>query len=913
MNHLMITCSIQSNQLTIKSYPNEINSYPYQIDTHGGRTSTNRVKITGHRERSSADNAAVGTFITATNNDEEGEELSKNRKREKGGKTADSARRRRFQTTTTIRQEFPAEQQRSFPPSLLSFSSVLPHRYTATEDRSCACLAGSLSPFAAVCRRLPPFGPVCRRLPPCAAVLTTLTAVSSSRQRTGHHSSSTSSSSCRTQQQPQKQQLDAATWQVPVIRLRWQDDHLSRDWDRDGGGHDYEILGSRPALENGRGYLRTAGGAAAIRVWRKRADVLTTDQRDDTCQKDDDAGRQRGFGGINDEIQYVDGVGIEEEKCVTRAAGAAGVVKGRHVVGGGQEKAQHTWLSSRQRSPRRVSGPKRGRSFMTSGHVASSRRQARVVSTDWSGSGRVSVPGHVSTSTTHVHSLLGVGDLAAAPQRETGHVSLSSSWKERSGSRDLMMIGTRMRQDGRGRDEEEQEGRGGGRGSETVVDAYDGPSVSIRPKAAIAMEMRNDDEVEEPGPLDTKIAMTTTKTTTTTGLFVVCKDDAKQQGGPAVDCHVEEMEMDWQMGDRDRVAASTGAAALLAVPTSSSWPRGHHACFAPESGYDDNRGAAVDDDKDDDDDDDEEEEEEENDDDMVRMMEEMRSSGYGGGECRAERDDVDNGRASVATTTSPSSNGVPRGERRREEMEQEEEGGEKERRRGEREGGREGEGEREGSVREIGTALETRPGTSSWGEQPPVLLFDVMDTLVRDPYYEDMPRFFGMPMQQLQEAKHPTAWIEFEKGLITEEELFRKFFKDGRPVDVQGLKRCVYQGYEWLDGCEGILQRLKGLGYCMHALSNYPIWYQMIDEKLQLSRYLEWTFVSCRTGVLKPDAKAYHDAAVTLGLLPSQCIFVDDRRKNVEAAIQVGMAGILFRSSVQLEEDLCRLGVSISQ
>lgn len=43
-----------------------------------------------------------------------------------------------------------------------------------------------------------------------------------------------------------------------------------------------------------------------------------------------------------------------------------------------------------------------------------------------------------------------------------------------------------------------------------------------------------------------------------------------------------------------------------------------------------------------------------------------------------------------------------------------------------------------------------------------------------------------MPMKELLECKHPTAWIEFEKGLIDEDELARKFFIDGREFDLEG-------------------------------------------------------------------------------------------------------------------------------
>nr|GEX83433.1 flavin mononucleotide hydrolase 1, chloroplatic [Tanacetum cinerariifolium] len=42
-----------------------------------------------------------------------------------------------------------------------------------------------------------------------------------------------------------------------------------------------------------------------------------------------------------------------------------------------------------------------------------------------------------------------------------------------------------------------------------------------------------------------------------------------------------------------------------------------------------------------------------------------------------------------------------------------------------------------------------------------------------------------MSMKELLDCKHPTAWIEFEKGLIDEIELERIFFKDGRKFDLE--------------------------------------------------------------------------------------------------------------------------------
>ncbi|EEF42282.1 catalytic, putative [Ricinus communis] len=164
------------------------------------------------------------------------------------------------------------------------------------------------------------------------------------------------------------------------------------------------------------------------------------------------------------------------------------------------------------------------------------------------------------------------------------------------------------------------------------------------------------------------------------------------------------------------------------------------------------------------------------------------------------------------------------------------------------------------------------------GRKLPILLFDIMDTIVRDPFYHDIPNFFGMSFEELIECKDPTAWIEFEKGFIDEIELSKKFFKDGRPFDLEGLKNCMSRGYSYMDGVEDLLCDLKQNNYEMHAFTNYPNWHTMIEEKLNVSTYLSWMFCSSLYGKRKPDPAFYLEVLRNLKVDPTNCIFVDDRQ-----------------------------------
>ncbi len=128
---------------------------------------------------------------------------------------------------------------------------------------------------------------------------------------------------------------------------------------------------------------------------------------------------------------------------------------------------------------------------------------------------------------------------------------------------------------------------------------------------------------------------------------------------------------------------------------------------------------------------------------------------------------------------------------------------------------------------------------------------------------------------------HVRPQVDFECGRIDEEHLCRIFFADGRPVDRQGLvdmlvrlrarspwlpQRCCCHfwrcalaigvpgcclgaaqrsKYRYLEGVEQLLARLSRAGFEMHTLSNYPTWYRIIEEQLALSRYVQWSYVSC--------------------------------------------------------------------
>ena len=183
-----------------------------------------------------------------------------------------------------------------------------------------------------------------------------------------------------------------------------------------------------------------------------------------------------------------------------------------------------------------------------------------------------------------------------------------------------------------------------------------------------------------------------------------------------------------------------------------------------------------------------------------------------------------------------------------------------------------------------------------------------MDTLIWDPY-RLIPDFFGQDWLTLGGQMSPTAWHEFERAEIDQDTFLRRFFKDERDYDHDGLLDVVLSNYRWLPGVEQILIDLKACDVEMHALSNYPSWWTEIERQFELSRYLDWSFVSCLTGVRKPDPEAFLGPPKTLNRPVSELVFIDDRKNNVEAASDAGLTGLLFKDAKTLRAELADLGV----
>ncbi len=107
-------------------------------------------------------------------------------------------------------------------------------------------------------------------------------------------------------------------------------------------------------------------------------------------------------------------------------------------------------------------------------------------------------------------------------------------------------------------------------------------------------------------------------------------------------------------------------------------------------------------------------------------------------------------------------------------------------------------------------------------------------------------------------------------------------------------------------GMRELIHFYKAKGYQVALLSNVGSSHAGFLRDRGYYNDFSPILLSCELGVDKPDPRIYQILLSELQVAPEDCIFIDDKQENVNAAIALGIDGIVFSSSKQLKADLER-------
>ena len=109
-----------------------------------------------------------------------------------------------------------------------------------------------------------------------------------------------------------------------------------------------------------------------------------------------------------------------------------------------------------------------------------------------------------------------------------------------------------------------------------------------------------------------------------------------------------------------------------------------------------------------------------------------------------------------------------------------------------------------------------------------------------------------------------------------------------------------------------ILKKLKSKNYKLIALTNWSFeTFPVAIKRFDFLKLFDGIVVSGKMKMLKPFKEIYNYTINKYELSPSECVFIDDRLSNVQGAINYGIKGIHFQSSMQLIKELKKLNIEI--
>ena len=156
---------------------------------------------------------------------------------------------------------------------------------------------------------------------------------------------------------------------------------------------------------------------------------------------------------------------------------------------------------------------------------------------------------------------------------------------------------------------------------------------------------------------------------------------------------------------------------------------------------------------------------------------------------------------------------------------------------------------------------------------------------------------------------HPTMWNEFDRSLMSDEEIIAKCIERAPECEQEirllfsKTERLIEEyaySYDWI-------KNLKAQGYRVYLLSNYGrTSFEAARDHGRLSflPLVDGGVISYEVQIVKPEPGIYQALLNKYSLKAEECVFLDDRTDNIEAAVAQGFHGIVVESYEQAKEAL---------
>jgi putative hydrolase of the HAD superfamily len=168
----------------------------------------------------------------------------------------------------------------------------------------------------------------------------------------------------------------------------------------------------------------------------------------------------------------------------------------------------------------------------------------------------------------------------------------------------------------------------------------------------------------------------------------------------------------------------------------------------------------------------------------------------------------------------------------------------------------------------------------------------------------------GIAMAAIQRRDGIQPLFELEKGQLTEAEFLRSLGDQlstqlGRSVEMHGFGESYFEHLHPNETMIEYMRELRGQGYKLAiCTNNVREWEPLWRAKLPVDEIFDVVVDSGFVGTRKPERRIYELTLEWLAVDPSAALMIDDLEINCDAARQLGIDAVWFRSTEQAIEEV---------
>ena len=182
-------------------------------------------------------------------------------------------------------------------------------------------------------------------------------------------------------------------------------------------------------------------------------------------------------------------------------------------------------------------------------------------------------------------------------------------------------------------------------------------------------------------------------------------------------------------------------------------------------------------------------------------------------------------------------------------------------------------------------------------------VFDVGNVLARwDPVimsHRLFPKDPEMAQFVLEKGFRNPLWFKGDEGITTMKEIAKEMSRGEDQAHQDAMLYAMTHFQEVLIPMEGtlsLLRELKQRGYRCYLLSNYCEYFVESIKTLGALPYVDGYVYSHQEKAIKPNLEIYRILLKRYGLKGEECVFIDDKPGNVQAALDAGFGyGFIYK------------------